>query len=292
MMQTGTYPVLSESAWRARKAAHRDILMPILEPQLARRSRGESHAVMDFLFEYYSFSPSNLLRWTPAWGIALDGAVAEFAGFAGFQALENGAVLPAETFPTHRRKGLAWVIGLLEQCAARPPRLGCFGLHEWAMVYNPSDIRHRSLPLRVEHGVVRKLVETGPLTCSHYDAFRFFSRDAAPLNRLPLTRIQQAEFEQPGCLHANMDLYKWSYKFFPFLPAELTAECFLLAVSARELDMRASPYDVSCFGLEPICIETDEGKTAYRIEQEALTRRSAPIRMKLLDELHRLQQAL
>jgi hypothetical protein len=48
--------------------------------------------------------------------------------------------------------------------ADRPAQLGCFGLHEWVMVYRsgPDDVRHGAWPLHLE---------------------------------------------QPGCLHATMDLY-------------------------------------------------------------------------------------
>jgi hypothetical protein len=65
-----------------------------------------------------------------------------------------------------------------------------------------------------------------------------------PLNRLQPDAPPPPEFEQRGCLHANMDLYKWAFKLAPFTPAELIADCFALARDIREVDMRASPYDL------------------------------------------------
>ena len=52
---------------------------------------------------------------------------------------------------------------------------------------------------------------------------------------MPLTVRGRDEepFEQPGCLHANMDLYKWAFKLAPFAPAELVADCFALARDIR-----------------------------------------------------------
>ena len=42
-----------------------------------------------------------------------------------------------------------------------------------------------------------------------------------------------------------MDLFKYAYQLYPFISSELLRECLLLAISARKIDMRASPYDVS-----------------------------------------------
>ena len=42
-----------------------------------------------------------------------------------------------------------------------------------------------------------------------------------------------------------MDLYKWCYKLGPLIESELLMDCLELAADARELDMRASPYDLS-----------------------------------------------
>jgi hypothetical protein len=50
-----------------------------------------------------------------------------------------------------RRPTIDFVVGLLDATANRPAHLGCFGLHEWAMVYRaaPGDLRHCGVPLRL-----------------------------------------------------------------------------------------------------------------------------------------------
>ncbi len=83
--------------------------------------------------------------------------------------------------------------------------------------------------------------------------------------------------EQPGCLHANMDLYKWATKLAPLTPSQLIADCFELAVAVRELDMAASPYDLRAYGYEPVPIETPAGRAAYARAQAAFADRAAPL---------------
>jgi hypothetical protein len=72
------------------------------------------------------------------------------------------------------------------------------------------------------------------------------------------------------------------------VPSELVADCFALAWEIRELDMRASPYDLADLGYEPVRIESAEGKVAYVAEQRAFAERAAPLRQRLVDECDRL----
>ena len=103
---------------------------------------------------------------------------------------------------------------------SRPGQFGCFGLHEWAMVYRAAEHRH-AVPLRLGQEGTDAVVEASELRCTHLDAFRFFTPEAVSRNArvatptgLP-TREAQADLEQPGCLHAGMDLYKWAVKLGP-----------------------------------------------------------------------------
>jgi hypothetical protein len=89
--------------------------------------------------------------------------------------------------------------------------------------------------------------------------------------------------EQPGCLHATMDLYKWSYKLSPASPSDLTADCFDLAREVRELDMRAAPYDLRPLGYEPLKIETPSGRTKYVDAQRDFGARGQVLRLRLID---------
>lgn len=88
--------------------------------------------------------------------------------------------------------------------------------------------------------------------------------------------------EQPGCLHAGMDLYKWAVKLGPLVPGELMLDAFELARDIRELDMRASPYDLTGWGYSAVPVETPEGKAAYVAAQREFTARAQPIRAALL----------
>ena len=85
----------------------------------------------------------------------------------------------------------------------------------------------------------------------------------------------RAAFEQPGCLHAGMDLYKHAFRLSPLVCSDLVADCFELARDIRVLDMRASPYDLSDLGYEPVRIETPAGKEEYVAAQRAFAERGA-----------------
>jgi hypothetical protein len=156
-------------------------------------------------------------------------------------------------------------------------------MHEWAMVYRlpAGEVRHSSWPLRLGTAETDLLVEQTPIRCSHFDAFRFFTPAARGLNLLHPTRNTQPDNEQPGCLHANMDLYKWAYKLAPLVPAELVVDCFELARDIRTLDMRASPYDLTELGYPPVRVETPEGRAEYAAAQREFAERAAPLRGRL-----------
>jgi len=189
-----------------------------------------------------------------------------------------------------RQSSLRWTHELLVGTTARPGHFGCFGLHEWAMVYRlpPEQLRHPGWPLRRTPDEVAQLVQERGVRCSHFDAFRFFTPAARPLNVLQPTRASQQQLEQPGCLHATMDLYKHAYKLSPLVPSELVADAFALARDVRTLDMRASPYDFSALGLEPVAVETTEGRAEYARQQRRFRDRAAPLRHRLIDVVARV----
>ena len=94
--------------------------------------------------------------------------------------------------------------------------------------------------------------------------------------------------DQRGCLHANMDLYKWAYKLAPWTPSELVVDCFDLARDIREIDMRASPYDLRHLGYEPIQIETPAGRATYEQFQRTFSVRGDGLRSRLLNVITKL----
>jgi hypothetical protein len=266
---------LAAAEWQARRAAHEQRVDAWTAGHLARADRGEKHPVEDFLFTYYSHRPGRLRRWSPGGGVVL----ADHPPVDPFVATEGGAVLPPP--PDRLRSTAGFVADLLSRTAGRPAQLGCFGLHEWAMVYR-GERRHESWPLRLGQQETDAVVEELGVRCSHVDAFRFFTPSAVPLNVLQPTRETQRELEQPGCLHANMDLYKWAYKLSPWIASELVADCFDLARRVRVLDMQASPYDFSELGLEPVAIETAQGRADYAARQEAFAIEASTLRERVL----------
>ena len=279
---------LTQADWRTRNAAYRDRLAPFAEERLARQFAHIKHPINDFLFEYYSFRPAELLRWSPGANVLLEDARPGDIAWREFVPHEGGLILPASTFPDHRLKFLQWAIGYLEAIAERPPSFHCFGMHEWAMVYRSAAVRHGSTPLRLSSDAIAKVVDEEGLRCTHFDAYRFFTPAAVPLNRIPLTREVTDEHDQKGCIHVTMDLYKYAFKLAPWSSGELIADAFLLAWVARRLDMRASPYDLRRFGLEPISMETREGREEYVEKQRELAQKAEPIRERLIGEYHSL----
>lgn len=277
---------LTRTEWRARRASHEARVDGWLAPHLARRRRGVKHPVEDFLFTYYSHRPAQLRRWHPGAGVTLEGAEpAEF----GRDYLVTDAGLTLDTAAVLERRGdfVPWVEELLSATAGRPAQLGCFGLHEWAMVYRQTqdEVRHNAWPLRMSPDGLAAFVDASRIRCSHFDAYRFFTAPARPLNVLTPTRETQARNEQPGCLHANMDLYKWAYKLSPLVPSELVADCFALARRIRELDMRASPYDLADLGYPPVRIETPEGRAEYAAAQRGFAVEASALRGRLVAAL-------
>ncbi|QNE17641.1 3-methyladenine DNA glycosylase [Kribbella qitaiheensis] len=264
--------------WEPLAAAHAARVDTLLADHLARRQRREKHPVEDFLFTYYPTRPNQLRVWHPGPGIRLRGGT-QYKEKKGYRYSEDVADLDPDEI-ARRTDSITWIHQLLSATAGRQPQFGCFGLHEWAMVYRTADIRH-DWPLRLGSTGTDQVVESHKIACSHYDAFRFFTTPARPLNLLQPTREAQPSLEQGGCLHANMDLYKWSTKLMPFTPSSLVLDCFELARDIRTLDMRASPYDFTALGYSPIEIETPTGKATYAAAQRAFADRAGPLRLQL-----------
>lgn len=285
---------LHESEWQPLSAAHAERTRPWIEERLARRAEGKAHAINDFLFEYYPYSPNKLATWHPGFGVVLEGQAAQpYLARAGYRA-EGKGVTADLAWLEGKQPRLELAIRILAGTTSRPPMTGCFGLHEWAMVYGleQDEVRHAYLPLRVTASEITRTVDEVGLRCTHIDAYRFFTPQAMPLNPTTPTREKQPEMEQPGCLHAGMDLYKYAFWFSPFVSSELVADCFDLARDARSLDMAASPYDVSEFGVPPVRVETVTGRAEYVAAQRELMTRADPLRARLLDNLIDVRGAL
>jgi hypothetical protein len=285
---------IDRADWTERAEAHRRRADALLAPHVERRRAGVAHPVFDFLFTYYSCRPRQLRVWHPGYGVVLDGldddAAQEYLTRAGYERVGAGVAVSRDYLRT-RLGTVTFIADLLAATAARPARFGCFGMHEWAMVYRTDAVRHGAVPLRLGAAGTDAVVESIPLRCSHFDAYRFFTEPAVARNARPLTRQTQIAEEQPGCVHAGMDLYKWAFKLGPLIESSLLLDCFELATEARVLDMRASPYDLRDFGFTPIAVETADGRREYATAQESLSVRAAPLRERLLQACVALRDA-
>lgn len=274
--------------WRARAAAHLERVEAFTRPRRERRARGASHPVYDFLFQYYSYSAGKLETWHPGpheWLEDSPEARARFTAPA-YVAANGLLVRTPGAMPAAERATLVDVLGVLRATHERPAHFGCYGMHEWAMVYGGHDLRHaRVAPLRLPQPQLDAFVESRPVVCTHFDAFRFFAPAAKPLNRLPLRWDTRHDTEQPGCIHANMDLYRWAYTSMPWIGSDLLWPCFALAVALRLLDMEAGPYDLRAFGVKPVPVETPEGRAEYQRRQRALSARAQWLRGALIETL-------
>ncbi len=274
---------LSQSEWMRREQRHLTRMDEWVDPHQKRASIGEKHPVYDFLFGYYSFRPGLLRRWQPGIGTILEGPQADkFLARPGYLKTTKGITLDPNLRTPKRLQTVQWIGSFLRSCFERSPQFACYGLHEWAMVYRTPNIRHNNFPLRFSPEEIAQITEAQTIRCSHFDAFRFFSPKAKPLNYLQPTKDTRIQLEQCGCLHVNMDLYKWAYKLSPWTPSELMANAFFLALKIREIDMRASPYDLSSLGFTPIEIETIEGRAEYEKYQRQFTKKAIPIRNQLI----------
>lgn len=291
-----TRPTAMRTAeWTGAAAEHARRVDGWTEEHRRRAATGEAHPVEDFLFTYYSHRPARLRRWHPGIGRVLLGPAARdrlgWRWYAEVDAVDEsgsavrGVGLDLAAYRTDRGDLVAFVGQLLAATQGRPAQLGCFGLHEWAMVYRqaPSAVRHNAWPLRLGPTGTDAVVERHQIRCTHFDAYRFFTPESLGRNTFQPSRDTQVHLEQPGCLHAMMDLYKWAYKLGPLVPGELLLACFELARDVRVLDMRASPYDLTALGYEPVPIETPDGKAQYVGAQRVFAQRASELRRRLLD---------
>lgn len=293
-----THSLLPLETWIVRAKQHQDRVSPLADAFIKRRELGLTHAVHDFLFTYYSCSPLKLKQWVPSFeeGLVMDAQIRnEFPWLTDYWfRLDAGMLsLNRERLHENMRGQAQFILDLCKNVLQRPSRFGCYGLHEWAMVYRMSseELRHNKHRLRLSPDELASFVESQTLCCSHYDAYRFFTPLARPMNTLNPTLETRPQMEQGGCVHANMDLYKWATKLWPWVGSDFIAKVFSLAVEARELDMRASPYDLIDEGYLPIRIETEEGRVCYQQEQQWLAERAAPLRQELADFCVRLLRA-
>ena len=216
-----------------------------------------------------------------------------------------------------------WYRSLLERTLDATPVLHCYGLHEWAMQYQPAipntesslppSAKYQShLKLRVDRQTLNQTVEENTLHCTHVDAWKFFAKEALPLNQfhaqqianqnsLPTSLLPSGserppwllQSEQPACVHTTMDLLKLALKLGPFCESDLFCNVLQVTIAARSLDVAASPYDAHTqYGVAPIRIETHAGRNAYKQRQLELMKQAQPIRRALLENYNQFLAAI
>ena len=213
---------------------------------------------------------------------------------AGLPPGSTAVAFDREAFLSERREAVLFARIILAGTAARPAQFGCFGLHEWAMVYRQEkfELRHEYLSCgsaaRARTRWLRITGSAAPISTRSGSTHLTL----CPLNELSPSRENQRTMEQPGCLHANMDLYKWAYKLSPALPSELVMDCFELSWRVRAMDMQASPYDLTGWGYPAIPIETPAGKAAYVEQQRAFSAEAQALRGRMMSALAPLFEGL
>ena len=274
----------SKKQWEEESEKHSRRFQTTVGDYLQNKREGGYHPVIDFLFMYFSFPSRTLAKWTPGLNSCLQDSLAKKNLFQSPKYLIEGRdkYVSSLSFPTKRLGGIQWTLQLLKQTEKNPDVFNCYGLHEWAMVYQSKDVRHQKIPFRLSQEKIDELVSQSTLQCTHRDALRFYPESALSFNLHHPTREQQADFEQSACLHANMDLYKWAYKLYPWIGTDLLMEAFDLALECRTVDMQASPYDLSHLNYEPIPIETKAGRALYVQRQTQIQEKAKPIRQKLI----------
>ena len=180
---------LDASSWRQSALEHKARIAALVgDPSHIDRR----HPVYNFIFTYYSFDPKLLLRYSAGQNVLLTGVGVDEADLwcgKGWLPSANGGagIIDARLTPKSLRRATIHAANVLRASSQRAPHYNCYGLHEWAMLYGgePTDFnRHQELPLRVTQAELNRVVESLPLKCTHFDAFRFFTPDAAPRNQI------------------------------------------------------------------------------------------------------------
>jgi hypothetical protein len=275
---------VAEPTWRPRAADHAARIHSLLSPGFVEATSpgaaikpafsalSDRHPVFNFLRSYYNVRGVKgvraLARWAPpqpSRTVLLEGATGDdlAAGTLhrrGASVVPGGVEYSAHSFfngrPAAAAEPYRWSRALLAHTQAAEPVLHCYGLHEWAMLYQPDGSRlppsasfQADLPLRVSRATLNAAIERKGTACTHVDALRFFAPaaqghnqfgDVAPAGAAPglspcagggcagggggdrgcagphePLRSQQLALEQPGCVHAHMDLLKLALKLGP-----------------------------------------------------------------------------
>ena len=140
----------SASTWKFDAADHirrmDDLLYPPGESLKARTHLVKQHPIYNFIHTYYRYSTQNIKKYSPGLGIMLTDFDQEnildntYLNEKYIKTTSSGSFyeLPKNDAPDST---FGWITlsktrDILYSTATRQPFFGCFGLHEWAMLYS------------------------------------------------------------------------------------------------------------------------------------------------------------
>ena len=294
--------MLKRSEWRSRADAHRRRVRDLLGGMFYDRKVHDRHPIYNFLFNYYRFRPHRTIeRYSAGLDFAVESCSSSddeslYLPSSKYLSVKDGCIEmdPVKSLNEKSVTRIRNLCTLLEKVQRRPPNFSCFGVHEFAMLHSGTrrSLFQKGLKLRMSQREIDNVVERAPIRCTHFDATWHFPKSALKSCRIKTSPDLRTKNEQAGCIHTNLDLFKFSLRLWPFASSELVADALELAIRARELDMRASPYDLSSisdftelgrdFDLTPVLIETESGRAEFRDSTMVLYRDSLPIRDRLI----------
>eukprot|EP01041_Mallomonas_annulata_P005090 gene5090-10186_t len=308
--------IIKQSDWHSAATDHRQIITDLLYPSndLPEKQRHHliaTHPIYNFMHRYYRFSANDLKKYSPGLGVTFETPISTDTSDSNLfhpRFLQHDPISETSTYipfnishtGIHGWPTLLRSYDILTSTLKNKANYRCFGFHEWAMLYSGNSNKNNNenkeiiikkhqenLNLRISQEIINNVVESNQLYCTHFDAWRFFHKDAQILNHYnPIERNTQSLYEQPACIHANMDLFKYAYQAYPLISSRLLLKTLKLAIKARIIDMRASPYDVSQYTeCNPhIEVEVEAGRKVYIHEQEKLASQGYDIRRELIEE--------
>ena len=188
-----------------------------------RRADGRRHPVDDFLFTYYSHRPAALRRWHPGYGRRRSPARAGVRRAGASTRSRRRRRRPRRRASSLAARGDCWCAFIRDLLAAHrgPARAaraasGCTS-GRWSTGRRRSEVRHAAWPLRLGADGHRRGRGAAPDRAARTSTRSGSSpTPARPLNTLAAhAASDRPAFEQPGCLHAGMDLYKHAYRLTP-----------------------------------------------------------------------------
>ena len=130
--------VIDAPIWRDAAEAHRARMLSLIGGSL---NVDLSNPIYNFIFVYYSFDQKLLLRYSPGAGVVLKGVGVKeedlWTGRGYVSYGDGSARMDPMLCKPSMRNGAVTAASIMRATSGRAPHLNCYGLHEWAMLYQP-----------------------------------------------------------------------------------------------------------------------------------------------------------